>query len=65
MYEALNFAKLDHGAGLKCVDPLAAAAQHIMGVGDNTLSSLEKPVIGLHLRRGDRLYKKLNHSMSQ
>ena len=49
---------------MKFLIPLVAALQHIIDTGDRILSSLEKPVKGLHLRQGDRLNKKLNHSMS-
>ncbi len=50
---------------MKFLIPLVAALQHIIDTGDRILSSLEKPVKGLHLRQGDRLNKKLNHSMFQ
>ena len=64
-YEVFSLAKLYHGVGVKFVVPLVAASQHIKDIGDQILSSLEKPTIGIHLRRGDRLNKNLNESMNE
>ena len=64
-YKAFSLAKLYHGVGVKFVVPLVSAPQHIKDIGDQILNRLEKPVIGLHLRRGDRLNKKLNDSMNE
>ncbi|WP_178987334.1 hypothetical protein [Winogradskyella schleiferi] len=64
-YQAFSLAKLYHGVGVKFVIPLVTAPSQIKQLGDNILNRLEKPVIGLHLRRGDRLNKKLNASMDE
>ncbi|WP_296382145.1 hypothetical protein [Winogradskyella sp.] len=64
-YDVFSKAKLYHGVGVKFVVPLVAAPKHIKDIGDQILNSLEKPIIGVHLRRGDRLNKKLNDSMSE
>ena len=64
-YKAFSLAKLYHGVGVKFIVPLVDAPKHIKDIGDQILSSLEQPIIGVHLRRGDRLNKKLNDSMSE
>ncbi|BAO75142.1 hypothetical protein [Winogradskyella sp. PG-2] len=64
-YDAFSLAKLYHGVGVKFVIPLVSAPNHIKTIGDQILDSLERPVVGVHLRRGDRLNKKLNDSMNE
>jgi hypothetical protein len=64
-YKAFSLAKLYHGVGVKFVVPLVEAPDHVKTIGDKILNSLEKPTIGLHLRRGDRLNKKLSESMNE
>ncbi|MGV6830964.1 MAG: hypothetical protein ACWA5P_05330 [bacterium] len=63
LYEVNSLARLYQGFGTKFVIPKAAAPKRIKEIADRILSRLERPVIGLHLRRGDRLNKKLNASM--
>ena len=58
-------AKLYHGVGVKFVIPEVTPTKKIKDIGNVILSRLEKPTIGLHLRRGDRLNKKLNESMDE
>ncbi len=65
IYKVFSLAKLYHGVGVKFVVPLVAVPQHIRDIGDQILNSLEKPIIGVHLRRGDRLNIKLNDSMDE
>ena len=64
-YDVFSLAKLYHGVGVKFIIPLVAAPKYIKDIGDQILDSLEKPIIGLHRRRGDRLNKKLNDSMNE
>jgi len=64
LYDVFTLAKLYHGVGVKFVIPEVAPTQQIKTLGDKILDTLEKPTIGLHLRRGDRLNKKLNDSMN-
>lgn len=64
-YKAFSLAKLYHGVGVKFIVPLVAVPQHVKAIGDKILNSLDKPTIGVHLRRGDRLNRKLNDSMNE
>ncbi|WP_179344296.1 O-fucosyltransferase family protein [Winogradskyella ursingii] len=64
-YDTFKLAKLYHGVGVKFVIPMVEAPVKVKRIGDEILNSLERPTIGLHLRRGDRLNKKLRESMSQ
>lgn len=61
--DVLNLAKLYHGLGVKFVIPQVTATEHIKSIGNIILDRLEKPIVGLHLRRGDRLNRKLDSSM--
>ncbi|WP_100610170.1 O-fucosyltransferase family protein [Confluentibacter lentus] len=61
----ISLAKLYHGVGVKFIIPLVAPTEKIKNIGDEILNQLEKPVIGLHLRRTDRLNKKLDESMGE
>ena len=65
LYDAFALAKLYHGVGVKFVIPEVTPTKKIKDIGNVILSRLEKPTIGLHLRRGDRLNKKLNESMDE
>jgi len=64
-YDVFSLAKLYHGVGVKFIIPLVSAPQKIKHIGDQILNQLEKPIIGVHLRRGDRLNKKLDASMEE
>lgn len=63
LYDVFALAKNYHGVGVKFVIPEVSPTKQIEDLGNTILSRLEKPTIGLHLRRGDRLNKKLNKSM--
>ncbi len=63
--EVINLAKNYQGVGQKYVIPLVTTPEYIKAIGDQILNQLERPVIGLHLRRGDRLNKRLNDSMNE
>ena len=65
LYNVFALAKNYHGVGVKYVIPEVMPTKQIETIGDAILSKLEKPTIGLHLRRGDRLNKKLNESMNE
>ncbi|WP_299364929.1 hypothetical protein [Winogradskyella sp.] len=65
LYDVFALAKLYHGVGVKFVIPEVTPTQYIKVLGDNILSRLQRPIIGLHLRRGDRLNKRLNDSMNE
>ncbi len=65
LHDVIHLAKNYHGVGVKFVIPFVTAPHHIKEIGDSILNRLERPVIGLHLRRGDRLNKKLNESMNE
>ncbi|WP_370000694.1 hypothetical protein [Winogradskyella sp.] len=65
LYDVFALAKLYHGVGVKFVIPEVTPTQKIKDIGNVILNTLEKPTIGLHLRRGDRLNKKLNDSMGE
>ena len=64
LYEVNALARLYHGFGAKFVIPIVDAPDYIKEIGERILDQLEQPVIGLHLRRGDRLNKKLDASMN-
>ncbi|MBC2843515.1 hypothetical protein [Winogradskyella flava] len=64
LYDVFPLAKLYHGVGVKFVIPEVTPTREIEKLGNEILSRLEKPTIGLHLRRGDRLNRKLNDSMN-
>ena len=65
LYDVFALAKNYHGVGVKFVIPEVTPTQNIKTIGDKILNQLEKPIIGLHLRRGDRLNRKLNESMNE
>lgn len=65
LYNVFPLAKLFHGVGVKFVIPEVTPTEQIKIIGDKILNQLERPCIGLHLRRGDRLNRKLNESMNE
>ena len=65
LYDVFFLAKLYHGVGVKYVIPEVEPTAKIKEIGDQILASLERPILGLHLRRGDRLNRKLNESMNE
>lgn len=65
LYDVFALAKLYHGVGVKFVIPEITPTKQIEDIGNLILNRLEKPTIGLHFRRGDRLNKKLNESMGE
>ncbi|WP_111684946.1 O-fucosyltransferase family protein [Winogradskyella tangerina] len=65
LYDAFVLAKLFHGVGVKFIIPEITPTSEIIAIGDQILNRLEQPRLGLHLRRGDRLNKKLNTSMNE
>lgn len=65
LYDVFALAKNYHGVGAKFVIPEVTPTKKIKEIGDKILSQLQKPTIGLHLRRGDRLNRKLNESMEE
>ncbi len=64
LYDVFALAKNYHGVGVKFVIPEVTPTEQVKMLGDKILNALESPIIGLHLRRGDRLNKKLNESMN-
>ena len=65
LYEVFALAKNFHGVGAKFVIPKIGPTEEIKQIGDDILRRLESPRLGLHLRRGDRLNKKLDRSMKE
>ncbi len=65
LYDVFALAKNYHGVGVKFVIPEVTPTREIENIGNVILSRLKKPTIGLHLRRGDRLNKRLNQSMQE
>ncbi|GAA4894764.1 hypothetical protein GCM10023311_19310 [Flaviramulus aquimarinus] len=65
LYDVISLAKLYHGVGVKYIIPLITVTDMIKSIGDEILNQLEKPTIGLHLRRGDRLNNRLRKSMNE
>lgn len=65
LYDVFALAKNYHGVGVKFVIPEVKPTIEVRDLGDKILSQLEKPVLGIHLRRGDRLNKRLNESMTE
>lgn len=63
--EVISLAKLYHGVGVKFIIPLVTPTEIIKNMGEQILNQLDKPVIGMHLRRTDRLNKKLDESMKE
>lgn len=64
LHDVICLAKNYHGVGAKFVIPLVTPPRHIKEIGDTILSQLVRPIVGLHLRRGDRLNRKLDESMN-
>ncbi len=62
--DVISLAKLYHGNGAKFVVPMVAAPKRVVEIANKVLAQLPKPLVGLHLRRTDRLNKKLDLSMN-
>lgn len=65
LYDAFSLAKSYHGVGTKFIVPEITPIKKVREIGSIIFYRLESPTIGLHLRRGDRLNKKLNESMRE
>lgn len=63
--DVISLAKLYHGNGAKFVVPMIAAPKQVIEIADKVIAQLPKPTVGLHLRRTDRLNKKLDLSMNE
>ena len=63
--DVVSLAKLYHGNGAKFVIPMVAAPKRVIEIANKVIAQLPKPTIGLHLRRTDRLNKKLDLSMNE
>ena len=64
-FDVFSLAKQYHGVGVKFVVPLVTAPEKVKAIGNKILDQLQEPVVGLHLRRGDRLNKKLKNGMAE
>jgi hypothetical protein len=65
LHDVISLAKKYHGVGVKYIIPLVKETDNIKNIGDKILNTLVRPIVGLHLRRGDRLNNKLSISMNE
>ena len=65
LQDVIQLAKLYQGNGAKFIIPLAEPTNRIKEIGDIVLDKLKRPIVGLHLRRTDRLNKPLAKSMNE
>lgn len=63
--DVFSLAKLYHGNGAKFVVPMVEAPKIVVEIANRVITQLPKPTVGLHLRRTDRLNKKLDLSMDE
>jgi len=61
--DVINLAGKYHGIGMKLTIPMFTVPKYISDLGNRILSILPRPIVGIHLRRGNRLNNKLNISM--